>query len=428
MNTSSSIQLTGARRRGLALILAAGLSVFPAAFGQSEPISWSLGFEEGEGYEPGPLAANASVSLLGGSAEILRGEGALEGRQWLRFEPSAPENGLFISLPESPRGAGERTLRFQARLAGDSPDARLVIAYGETLSVRPVEGGIELETPGAPPNFFPVAGVESGDWIDVELRQRSDDEAWDLYAWGELLKADIPTQVSRALENLLIFADGAVDLDAIHANAALGQARQGETGGPSDRNTATGGREASGEAGKRSDPPKLGLRDAAFFEIDLPEAIRSAGDGKLAEAEQAVSRRSQFERGSALWHFEQAQALSMVAFTLRQKGQNRASVAGAREILHHLELAQRKLGAGEHEQQQVDAAFLEARVLDYLLGDAEKARAAYDRTLQKSPEHASAKRAAARLDAPSGELDRDEPRIGEAREETLGAAAKGGAQ
>lgn len=409
MNIPSAIQSRPARRRGLPLIAAALLAApFASADAplESPLVEWSLGFERAEGYEPGPLAASPTVLPAGGAAEIMRGEGAFAGEQWLRFEPTAPENGLFVVLPASMQGAVERSVRFQVRLAGDSPAARLVLARGETLAIRPIEGGIELEIPGASPRFYPIEGVGPSDWIDVELRERAGEDAWDLLAWGEVLKARIPLGSRSAdLENILIFADGAIDLDALGATAV---ASNGEAREPATTDDASAGRgDLAGSGAKDGGgPPQPGLRDAGFFEIDLPEAIRKARDGKLAEAEDALSRRSGFERGSALWHFDQAQALSMVAFTLRQKGYNRASVAEAYEVLRHLELAGRKFAPGEHEQQQAEAAFLEAQVWDYLLADAGEARKAYVRALDKRPEHSGAQRAKARLDAPAEEFDR----------------------
>ena len=382
-------------RRFSPLLAATALALAPAAFCQGPSQEWTLGFETTEGYAASPFEGSERVTLLGGLANILNGPEAFEGSQWLRFEPTAPENGLFVTMPKRFEGAQEWSVRFRARLPNAAPDTRLVLARGETLAIRPVVDGIELEVAGEVPHLFPIADVAPTDWIDIELRKTAAQEGWNLYAWDQLLRAGVPLQPrAESLENLLIFADGVIDVDAITVTAASRQAvaERIQVEPPARRSPSA------------ADAPLVQprRRDALFLRTNLAEATRQARIGRLAQAENAVSQGSSFEIGSAMWHFEQAQSLAMVAFSLRQKGYNRQSVAQAREVLRHLELASRRFAPDERPQEQAEAAFLKARVWEYLLANKQEARKAYERTLLKRPDHASAKWAKERIDAPPG--------------------------
>lgn len=114
-------------------------------------------------------------------------------------------------------------------------------------------------------------------------------------------------------------------------------------------------------------------------------AVAAFRSGRSAEGEGLLLASVTNKSGSAVAHFQTASGLVRVAFVLRQSGDAELAEGAAQRALHHLQLAEQKLGAGD----RVLAApikHMAGVIHERFAGSTDTARAFYRAAVQLDPQ------------------------------------------
>jgi hypothetical protein len=367
-------------------------AIFTSVFGllalnSARAAEWSCGFEPSEGYTSGQSPAGAQVSVLGGDATVLSGSAA-EGTQFVRFFPRREDNGFILKLGAAATDDSERTIRFAVRLIGEAESTRLVLSYGQTVALRPVAGGVQVEVSDGAPRTFAVK-VADGGWLSVGIREVKANGTWDLLLGDQTAVAGLPMQDPfTLLSDLLIFADGSLDLDAVKVVTTpaglLVETPDGEKKGTP----------ANGNARVGTDGKTARLQGEL-----LSLAMQDASRGDMAKAEQGISLLTRGSPETGEWNFDMAQQLSMFAYALHGEGRYRQATIVARESLRYLDLARSKPFDSKRNEDRAVVEFVYAQILEGILWDTAGAEAKYRSALSIDGAHRAAREALDKISA-----------------------------
>jgi hypothetical protein len=295
-----------------------------ACLGSLQGGEMTLGFEEAEGFNEGELNGQHQIAVLGGTASIVT-KGAAEGAQFLRFIPEREENALVLNLGAENAAGGTRAIDFSIRLYGPESVARLVMSYGQTLALTPVEQGVELDPHVTNVGVIAVT-AEPDVWISVGIAEDVTTSRWDLFIDGKVILTDLQIEdTSDLLSDILVFTDGSLDLDAVAVSA---------DGPPAST-------EILEEAGNGSSP-KTGVEQVAVDQGKdrapaLESAAAAARRGNYARSISDLASVKSDELSPEEWDLSMAQDLAIICYSLLHEGrQTRAQVLGW-EILQFLE-------------------------------------------------------------------------------------------
>lgn len=369
----------------ICFLIATGFAALCTSNAQTGPgdLVWSCGFESADGFTADQTAAGAIVSVLGGTAVIVPGEAA-EGGQFVRFTPQATENALILKLGgQVVNNARGRRIEFAARLVGDSTDTRLILSRGQTLALVPKQGAIELEVAGAQSRRLAVALTSAG-WVTIGVEERSDRNSWNLYVGGVLAAPDLPLQDNAQLfSDLLVFADGVLDLDAVRVSSGSDIVSVESTAAVS-RTTSDGDTSVDSETIGRG----LGLAEA------MDKARREDFVGSVS----AANRISKRGRTLAEQDSETGQMFALMAFALRDEGRYRAARVLARQALQQLSQASSRAAAeGTPAARRATHDFVAAQVAEGVLLDEKEAERLFSMAAELDPGHRGAKKNKERL-------------------------------
>ncbi len=343
---------------------------------------WSCSFEAAEGYISEQSVSNSVVGVLGGTVVVMRGDAA-EGQQFIRYTPQLQDNALMLTLGSESPTTRERLIRFAFRLVGDPEKTRLVLSCGQTVALRPIAGAVELEVGDKPPQRFTIS-APNGAWVGVAIDEHTSDQTWDLSVGATVIARGLAMQSSATLpSNLLIFADGSLDLDAIHvtvtdAAGTVVAAGLDQVGGNLTK--------SPGQSGSKSDPVARG--DEA-----VSRALGYAKAGELDSAESIVAISSAESPDTSAWHLDVAARLSAVAYALHDDGHYASSIVLGAEVLRHLQLADQKFSGTENKVLPAASAFMAARINDKILNNPQEAQRQYQRVLGIDASHGGAQEA-----------------------------------
>ena len=349
------------------LLACSTLGAADSAAGHSTPAApWRYGFETTEGSIAGQSAQSTIINATGGTAVVVAG-GAGEGEQFLRFVPDTPEAALVVTLPESFLTATERSAGFAIRLPAGSATTRLVLSYGGTVALRPVANGVEISA-GADRQVTHLQVLTAGEWFSLAVTENLAAKTWRLSVGGRVVADGLPmTPAPGALSNVLLFADGALDLDSLVAGAG-GNVAAGE------------GEPRGGAAGRFSADERSRLLGRAV------EAARGGDFAMARDVAKALARDAGHAAGGAL---VEAQFLVIMAYALRDSGLHEPAAELGREALRVLE--QGKLASPA--ARAADRATIEftcAQISEQLLGDWTEAERLYSVALSLDPTHKGA--------------------------------------
>lgn len=381
MHSSLLRLLPRVRRRGSFSLLPSGdwqtwvLAAALAGATHAHAAEWSCNFESGEGFVSGQPASANFLRVIGGQATIA-GSGGAEGVQFLQFAPQQRENGLAFVLPPDLAGSSSRSIRFAIRLTGEAEQNRLVLSCGQTISLRPSLGGVELEIGERAVRKVSVPWAP-GTWLSLEIREEAASQTWSLFVGGLPALSGLPIDEHKEnISDVLLFADGMLDLDAISVSTLT------------PKSTAESQTNALTAHAARAQTAKLDRSDPQWTERygeAIAQAIRTATKGDLATTEDELSPLCEAKAGSANWHLEMAQLLGMVAHTIHDAGKYRPAMVVALEVLKHTAAADSKFSASENKSTVATAAFLSGRMHEAILADLDEAEKHYHRAVTIDP-------------------------------------------
>jgi hypothetical protein len=332
---------------------------------------WSCDFESAEGFAAGRSAAGVFINVIGGQATIVAGDAA-SGVQFLQFTPDKRENALVFTLSGDAATSRNRSIQFAFRLTGDPEKSRLVLSCGQTILLRPVAGAIELEVGDKPVRRL-TAPTSPGVWLRLEIREDAATQTWSLLVSGLPALAGLPIDEHKdKISDVLIFADGMLDLDAVRVVAGVEDA-------PLAQDSAKSSRTAPATVRQRPTP---GSSEWAQWYGDLvSQAVRSAAAGNIAEAKDALEAVCQEKKGKAQWHLEMAQLLGMVAHAVHDAGNYRSAMVVALEALKQTEAADANFTRTEDKRTKAHSAFIAGRMRGAILADPDEAERQYHRAV-----------------------------------------------
>ena len=351
---------------------------------------WTTGFESAEGYEEGRGVRSSRVSVLGGEASVLVGDAA-EGEQFLRFVPNLPQNALVLNMGRDNSAGGERAITFAFRLVGENLDSRLVLSYGQTVEIRPIVDGVEIDTAGSPFNQVHVL-VDPEVWLRVGFYENASTGRWDLYVDEQVMLTDLEMQSpSELMADLLIFADGALDLDAVVVSATQSDTLvnfSGNNRGSSGSQNLNNGDRLSGESSED---------DSARVENQrLGKALVSARKGNFAESIGYVVSTVPENTDLAAWNYNVARRLASVAFSLRDSGRAIQATVLAQQALRQFEWAHDESG-NDAADAQANYAFIAGQLWEDVIVNYAKSEMSYRRSLAFDESHPQAFEAAEKI-------------------------------
>lgn len=343
-------------------------SCFVAAARASE---WSCDFESAEGFTAGRSAAGGFINVIGGQASIVVGDAA-SGVQFLQFTPDKRENALVFTLSGDAANSRNRSIQFAFRLTGDPEKSRLVLSCGQTIALRPVAGAIELEVGDKPVRRL-TAPTSPGVWLRLEIREDAATQTWSLLVSGLPALAGLPIdEHNDKISDVLIFADGMLDLDAVRVVAGVEDAPLAQDPVKSSRTPL---------ATARLRPVPGSPEWAQWYGDFISQAVRSATAGNIAEAKDALEAVCQEKKGKAQWHLEMAQLLGMVAHAVHDAGNYRSAMAVALEALKQTEAAEANFTRTEDKRTRAQSAFIAGRMRGAILADPDEAERQYHRAV-----------------------------------------------
>lgn len=308
--------------------------------------------------------------------------GAAEGKQFLRFIPEREDNALVLNLgPESGSG-GTRSLQFSIRLRGKNSEARLVMSYGQMLALKPIADGVEID-PNADAGVIAVA-IEPDVWLPIGIYEDLATKEWELFVDDKKVLSELAiSDPTELLRELLVFSDGAIDLDAV---VVVSQ----------EIDTVSDIPDENAPGNKPDTPPGLEetpaqkQRDSSH----LGKALGNAAKGNLASAlgiiNQAVSEDTTEISLSGRLGLE----LGILAFNLLEKGKREEASALAWQSLKNLEEASNN----ETETEVTLSGFrlLSGQICEEVFADFERAEEHYLAASEIDPKNIRAGKSAAR--------------------------------
>lgn len=334
------------------------------------PAGWTYGFEASEGYETGRTAGSQIVNVIGGSATIETG-GAAQGTQFLRFAPAEADASLVIKLPVPLTAAGRRSIGFSVRLPDTTETTRLVLSFGGTVALRPVVGGVELAMgEGSGPTRS--QSLVAGQWLPLTLTEDLATKTWSLRVGSDVIGQDLPMPgAPAAFSDVLLFADGSLDLDALSAASAGPMASGGE---------GSDGRPAHGQA--------------AYDEVQrnrlIGQALDAARLGDLEFARQVAAALARRVGENEVDPAEEGQLLALMAFALRDGGLHLPASALGRSAIEALSRARDRF-TDSRPDRRASFEFLSAQIAEQLLGDWMASEQFYQAALRHDDAHKGAK-------------------------------------
>jgi len=363
----------------------------------SEPNIWRCSFEGSEGYSPESPARGSLIGLLGGTAAILAGESA-DGAQFLRFTAGETGDALVLQLVPTPLGTIERNITMAVRFPKQTPESRLVLASGLTVELRPEGDGLEITAPGRDMVRITPA-TAPGAWIRLTLAESPQRGNWNLLVGQQVVLSDLPLGESPAvLSDLLIFADGSLDVDdlAVESRVATVEGIVKSEDGTPDETAVT-----TSAAATASDSLEDDARDLAFS-----QAYQAACEGRVGAITSAfipLLRVPVDEPGRR--ELELLQHLTMLAFALRDGGHVRPAAIVAYEALRRAERARTTPFSPDDTWGRATVEYVVGQLWEDVLIEPKEAARAFRRASEIDVQHAAALHAAERIEKVETDAD-----------------------
>jgi hypothetical protein len=272
------------------------------------------------------------------------------------------------------------------------------------VELRPIGSELEISVPGQPAVRAPVADEETG-WIGVGIVESARRDSWSLFIDGTVVLEGLTLRDSTSLlSNLLIFADGSLDLDAVTVVADLSDTAPGSA-------AVTMGPDApllpAGPALSVDGLPPLSEEERnALFE----EAYSAAIDGRTADAVGAVARMVPAPSEDGRSNLAIAQQIGMLAYALRDGGRVQPARAVAFEALRYLRRSRGAGFAGPDMHGRATVDFVAGQIWEDIMCESDQAERAFRNAAAIDRDHSQAREAADRI----------------ARDRSLGKPAKTG--
>jgi len=369
---------TRARFCRMSRISLAVAAVVAAASLSASEADWSCGFEAAEGFTAETPAAGSLLSVVGGTAIVTAG-GAAEGQQFVRFTPLVKENALILKFGvPSTKGLGRR-IDFALRLPGEAEKTRLVLSYGQTLAFRITPGGAEVEVAGDSPRRLATVADAAG-WLRLAIAERPQQRVWDLYIGGRIAAQGLPMEFNTELfSDLLVFSDGALDLDAIQVSIDKVVATLEAQHAPDGPATAVA-----------LTPEQQGPR--------LAQALESARRDDFSNAVAVASSLVETQgRKVSVSNLDLAQKLGMLAFALHDEGRFRAAAVLAGQALKYVDVARGQATTDNEIARLAGCEFVSGQITEEILSDYKEAERYYRKAFDLNARHSSAKQAIDRI-------------------------------
>ena len=350
------------------------------------PAEWSCSFETNEGFEALKAPSTPNLVYGVGSAVVMSGDAA-DGNQFLRFTPQSANEVLVVNFPQELAPGGSRVVRFAIRLPDDAKRSRLVISYAQTVALSRSGNQISIEVDGSPMRRLNAETDRAG-WLALGIEVSGTTQTWNLLVGNEpMLRGLALIDPSPLFANVLVFSDGSLDLDTVGAAT-----REQD---PTAKEATGGALNSNSRAISQADDAKR--REASFL-----EALRLAMAGDLAGAEALAASLTDAEPGSARWHFDLAEVLSRLAYTLHDASLFNNSSKLAESALGHLKQADSKFAGDQPKYFATASAYFAAQLEDDILGDAAHAQADFQRVLAIDPEFRAARDGLDRMQRQAG--------------------------
>ncbi len=396
-------------------ILAGGLIPLQGA-------EWTLGFEPKDGFKEGKSIDRSVVSVLGGTvtACLVRGRGlgssvvsvlggtvtveskdAAKGQQFLRFQPAHAENALVLNLGPEAGARGTRAIQFSIRLSEAGTGARLVMSYGQTVALKPIVDGIKIDPNQADAGVVNVA-IARGVWLDIGIYEDLNTGGWELFVGDKLVLADLAIEgPTELLRDLLVFSDGALDLDAVVVSST-GEVIDEESAKPGKGN----GRENGNSSGDK--PTKnTTLSDRKAW------ALAHARQGNYATLVSFLETGVDEDSPAAIWHFNIAQYLASIAYDMAARGDRRGALVLGHQSLVHLANGQDSEEVKASPSALLNYEFVTAQIFEKIIGDYHESSRRYSNVVDLDDSRHNARVGVARSENGKKRETSDETKGGE---------------
>jgi hypothetical protein len=349
-----------------------------------QDLRWSCSFEADEGFDVRAPLGGSIASLIGGSAAVLTGDAA-EGMQFVRFTAANEGDALVLRTPGEVSAGLDREISFAVRLAPPKTGTRMVLTYGETITLESLEGGVQVEVPDRAPVRIIWEGGANG-WTQVGIVEDARAATWQLVVDGKVVASELSCAPGPSLlSDLLIFADGSLDIDAVRIVAHTGIAPT-----PMEGHGGTiSGSAGSPKAGVPTEPEPQET-DSGRKAYIIGGAVTNARAWNFAAALLLLSSLADPGRDDAAHSLEQGVLVAQVAFIVHDEGYYREAAVLAVHGLRRLEDAKLFVPGTRSKLRLATCDFVAAQLREQVLFDLDGAEELFQRALGNDPKHSGA--------------------------------------